>query len=252
MYCDIPIEGAPVAMDVLIRAERRNLIARQVAFEIQQNREVAFIPTFVLDFLCGPWAQVVANAQVLNSGLHTKFHALIPAMLWSTHSGLAAKDAPKLVKLLPRLSAVLRMGLNSIQYSRVKSSKFMEQLFLLYHGIFSEERSSKVLYNHPEVEFDSWIAPAEAKVSNFIEMAEIDLSKTLASEPVEDTLSMGIWVELQTGDSPVRTQLTWISPKGSLFLFTSVLGASQSMTRRSLDKLMSMGKMRVLRDGPQS
>jgi hypothetical protein len=44
----------------------------------------------------------------------------------------------------------------------------------------------------------------------------------------------------------VRTQLTWASPNGTLFLFTSPDGSTQSMTRRMRDKLAGEGTLRVV------
>jgi hypothetical protein len=43
-----------------------------------------------------------------------------------------------------------------------------------------------------------------------------------------------------------RTQLSWIGPHGTLFLFTSAHGRSQSMTLRLLDRFIEQGSMRVL------
>jgi hypothetical protein len=51
-------------------------------------------------------------------------------------------------------------------------------------------------------------------------------------------------------DQWTRTQLTWASPHGTLFLFTSVMGTTQSMTRRSRDKLVETGKLRVISGQP--
>ena len=63
---------------------------------------------------------------------------------------------------------------------------------------------------------------------------------------------MGAWVELISNQRPVRTQLTWTSPNGTLFLFTSPDGSTQSMTRRMRDKLASEGTLRVIRYKPSS
>ena len=48
----------------------------------------------------------------------------------------------------------------------------------------------------------------------------------------------------------VRTQLTWASPHGTLFLFTSAYGTSQSMTRRSRDKMIAAGNLRLVSGQP--
>jgi hypothetical protein len=66
------------------------------------------------------------------------------------------------------------------------------------------------------------------------------------ADAVLDDLPLGSWVELQTNGQWVRTQLTWASPHGTLFLFTSVFGTTQSMTRRSRDKLVANGGLRLV------
>jgi hypothetical protein len=65
---------------------------------------------------------------------------------------------------------------------------------------------------------------------------------------VDGELPIGSWVELLTNGQWVRTQLTWSSPHGTLFLFTSAFGTTQSMTRRSRDKLVDAGKLRLISD----
>ena len=43
-----------------------------------------------------------------------------------------------------------------------------------------------------------------------------------------------------------RTQLSWIGPHGTMFLFTSASGRTQSMTLRLVDRLIQQGAMHVL------
>lgn len=73
----------------------------------------------------------------------------------------------------------------------------------------------------------------------------------LAEDPFANFV-VGAWVELISNQRPVRTQLTWTSPNGTLFLFTSPDGSTQSMTRRMRDKLASEGTLRVIRYKPSS
>ena len=53
-------------------------------------------------------------------------------------------------------------------------------------------------------------------------------------------------MELVTNGRVVRTQLTWASPHGTLFLFTAPDASTQSMTRRMRDKLFTEGSLRLL------
>jgi hypothetical protein len=107
------------------------------------------------------------------------------------------------------------------------------------------------------------MAPEEAAASNFVELAE-SVEPLPSEEPVapdllivsdptpiaEGDLPLGSWVEMWANDQWVRTQLTWASPHGTLFLFTGVFGTTQSMTRRSRDKLLASGKLRLISGSP--
>ena len=59
-------------------------------------------------------------------------------------------------------------------------------------------------------------------------------------------MTVGTWVDLLVSGKWERTQLSWIGPHGTLFLFTSAYGRTQSMTKRLLDKLVAQGSMRVI------
>ena len=75
---------------------------------------------------------------------------------------------------------------------------------------------------------------------------EVPMDAELAEPALEAPLPVGGWVELRgERDEWTRTQLTWANPRGTLFLFTNAAGGTQSMTRRSLDKLLASGKMRA-------
>jgi hypothetical protein len=63
---------------------------------------------------------------------------------------------------------------------------------------------------------------------------------------VDGDVALGAWVEIKTQDQWLRTQLTWASPHGTLFLFTSAHGTTQSMTRRSRDRLIEQGRLRMI------
>ena len=66
-------------------------------------------------------------------------------------------------------------------------------------------------------------------------------SQAQAQEPAQ--WALGTWVELRSERQQLRTQLTWVSPQQSLFLFTAEDGSTQSMTRRMRDKLLAKGQL---------
>lgn len=265
------------AVKALERAEQRNLLAEKIAREIDSHPDAGKVPEVVLSFLCGPWAQVVAQARLAGgsgSAAADKYQALVSALLWSTHPELAPKNIAKLTKLVPLLLNTLRDGLETIQYPSTKTSVFMEALMGLHQAIFRSTYKESVIpaikadaqrpvvpvagaqRNRPVEDGNPWVAPAEAEESNFLDLPDEQPAATATTimapvaVPVAGTgaggLPLGSWVELQANGDWVRTQLTWASPHGTLFLFTSAAGSTQSMTRRTHDKLVAAGQLRVI------
>jgi hypothetical protein len=216
-----------------------------------------------------------------NTSAADKYQALISAMLWSAHPELTRKNIAKLTRLVPLLLNTVRDGLETIRYPATKTSVFLEALMGLHQLAFRSAAKPAVQVEEsiparlPGAranllqDGDPWVAPEEAVASNFMAFPEVqsvpafpvlDAPQTaLASTPdvpaveagkvadaVLDDLPLGSWVELQTNGQWVRTQLTWASPHGTLFLFTSVFGTTQSMTRRSRDKLVANGGLRLV------
>jgi hypothetical protein len=247
------------AVQALQHAEQRNLLAEKISRQIDAHPDSAQVPDVVIDFLCGPWAQVVAQARIVGgsgSKAADKYQALISAMLWSAHPELNRQNIAKLTKLVPLLLVTLRDGLETIHYPATKTSAFLEALMALHQSAFKS--ANKPASAAPELDRtpgtrvhgvedgNPWVAPEEAESSNFMEF-EGEQSDPPVS--IED-LPLGSWVELLTNQQWVRTQLTWASPHGTLFLFTSAHGTSQSMTRRTRDKLVASGTMRLVSGTP--
>jgi hypothetical protein len=109
-----------------------------------------------------------------------------------------------------------------------------------------------------DVESDPWLAPKEAHASGFVALAAKENNMAGSPDGPEQTrehdggllsdseFSVGVWVEILSDKVWARTQLTWINPTGSLFLFTSANGATQSMTRRSRDRMILANTMRLV------
>ena len=284
------------AIEVLKHAEARNLLAERIAQDIEAHPDSAMVPAVVIDFLSGPWAQVVAQARITQgagSAEAVKFEALIPALLWSAHPVLARSSPSKLTRLVPRLLSTLREGLDTIHYPVTRTSVFLEALMGIHQQVFRPgtavppppiaaveglqhevpaatpapapapvpERAPERA--RPMIDGDPWMAPEEAAASNFVELAEMvdslpvagavtaNLQKAPEPVPIADSeLNLGSWVEIWANEQWVRTQLTWASPHGTLFLFTGAFGTTQSMTRRSRDKLLASGKLRLISGQP--
>lgn len=265
---DNPIERASAsnqlqsAATVLDYAEERNLLAGQMSANLMAIPDARKVPSGVFEFLSGPWAQVMAEAQLKaapGSDDPGGYKALVNDLLWSAQPDQARKDTGRLIKLVPRLLSGLREGLGLIGYPSAKTSVFFDVLMQLHHQAFrprvkdapavaDQGLDAGLLGNQ-----DHWVAPAEAEASGFMELPDeeaADIPKDAPFKPVPAvssvTLKLGAWVELRVGGVWQRVQLSWISTHGTMFLFTSVGGKTQSMTQRVMERLLAEDKLRVV------
>jgi hypothetical protein len=210
---------------------------------------------------------------------------MVNPLLWSAQPELTRKDVGKLTKLVPRLLSGLREGLQIIDYPSVKTSAFFDVLMKLHQQAFRPTPGTTVPKTRDVLEpsllgnQDHWVAPAEVKASGFMAFPEdAPVQKPLATpapaagfadetmavipaelnqpvpvaDPVDDhvslakSLSVGAWVELMSKGTWQRTQLSWISPHGTMYLFTSVQGKTQSMTLRMLERMLTQSTLRVV------
>ena len=89
--------------------------------------------------------------------------------------------------------------------------------------------------------------PAPEAIANHATTAAMATAGSPAFDDVHWVL--GVWVEMESAGRSLRTQLTWVSPQQTLFMFTGPDGSTQSMTRRVRDKLASTGALRTVPAG---
>jgi hypothetical protein len=225
----------------------------------------------VVAFLRGPWAQVVAEAQ-LKSGDASDYAALVDDLVWSVQLKLARRDRGRLVQMLPSMLVLVRQGLQSIGYPNERAMVFFDQLIAFHERAFetvrdvvSGEKIDSVVGKLEEgletsgVSPDAyWMADEEASDKGF----QSDLNAALTQDPLSAgadaleqqpwnfaSLNTGSWVDLALAGSWVRAQLTWASPHRTLFMFVSGAGLAHSMTRRTMERLRNTGFMRLVSDG---
>ena len=237
-------------------ADARDRVAETIAAEIRARPDAELVGLEVLAFLLGPWSQVVAHARISNQRGASDaegFAALIPVLIWSAQPELTRKNLPMLARQVPKLVVKLREGLASIQRPEADSAAFFKELMGLHEQVLRPE----AYLTSTMAELDTLpdairpfppVAPVAPVPPDSVDLADVDMPRdSELSDPLPDApLAVGMWIELRGESEWTRTQLTWANPRGTLFLFTSPSGGTQSMTRRSLDRLLSIGKMRVL------
>jgi len=247
------------AAAVLGYAEQRNLLATQIAANLMARPDVRKVPSSVMEFLGGPWSQVMAEAQ-LRAPVGTDdlggYKALVSALLWSAQPDLTRKDVGRLTKLVPKLLSGLREGLGLIGYPSAKTSAFFDVLMQQHHQAFRQVSKDEAVVPVGLDESllgsqDQWVAPAEAKASGFMAYAEdvpvnAPQPAPVAATPQPVALNVGAWVELNVAGAWQRVQLSWVSPHGTMYLFTNVGGKTQSMTQRFYERMLTEGRLRVV------
>lgn len=267
------------AMQALGRAEERNLLAEKMVAALERIPDMQRVPAVVADFLCGPWAQVMAYAELNNTeGVEDPgdYKNLVNLLLWSAQPELTRQDVPKLTGAVVGLLSKLREGLALIDYPSLKTSAFFDSLMKLHQQAFQPpsgepEQHAKNSRDYLLDNHQHWVAPAEAQDSGFIDLLDDEAAPSFArptdlpttpmldsvipmvsqDKPVPSSidpgrLAVGTWVEIHVEGVWQRSQLSWISPQNTMYLFTNVYGGKQSMTRRSLEKLLATRALRVV------
>lgn len=261
------------AVQALMQAEQRNLLAARVRQEVQQFEGLGLVAVELQEFLMGPWSQVVAQSRLGERAAEADpggYFALVPELLWSAQPALARQNLGRLTRLIPLLLGRLREGLKTIDFPPILTSAFLEKLIVLHQAAYRPATVPEAppapvsvadpsAQEHEDLE-SAWLAPQEARASGFLTLppqagpdadAPTEPDGLPQFAPVDAVpLGLGAWVELLSDGRWVRTQLTWASPHGSLFLFTGADGSTQSMTRRMRDRLVAEGSLRVVADQP--
>ncbi|MCY1170230.1 hypothetical protein D9M73_102930 [compost metagenome] len=275
-------ESQSLAVQALLQAEQRNLLAEKIAAEIRARPDFVSGNRVVTAFLTGPWAQVMARERL--SGEHggpgtkkAEFSLTLGEMLWSLDPAQTSRHRKRLVKIIPGMLEGIRAGLLSIDYPLADSKQFFDELMQVHQAalkaepapVDSRSRSRQDLdeafdANDETTRKKPWLAPKEAQNSGFMDdlpattkpgfeatrPEEREPAATAAPvrrEPGEGVeLRLGAWVELLHDTQWLRAQLTWISPYNTLYMFTSEGGRTHSMTGPLLQYLLLQELVKVI------
>ena len=257
------------AARALLHAEQRNLLAA----EFGQSVKELPVPDFVAEFLRTSWAQVVAEAQLSaedGAADPQGYRAIVDDLAWSVQpEPEPLAHAQRLVQMIPGLLAKLREGLDRIGYPPELTARFFNRLIVVHRDAVEAGREAAAQAvaagadGHearlPEAETAEamiWLDQKESEDSGWIEEPELapEPAASTAAAPSEEPpasarapeLQTGSWIDLSTKGEWIRAQLTWASPAGTLFMFTSPAGSAHSMSRRTLDRLRSKGLIKIV------
>jgi hypothetical protein len=238
------------AVRALMRAEQRNLLAERIGRQVLERPDAAAAPPEALAFLTGPWAQVMAQARLMDTtGAEDPggFGWVVQSVLWGVQPALAARVAGQQALLAERI----RGGLAGIDHLPADTQRWLNLLAALHDLALSATGAPRRPAEPMPEKIDTWLAPLEIHESGYLPEQAIPLGSS-AWEP--DTLpsqdmAIGAFIDLH-GDGWERWQLTWSSPHGLLFMFTHANGSTRSMTRRKLQQMLAQGTLRLVSAHP--
>lgn len=222
------------AARALMHAEQRQSQAERLAQEFQLRMQDQEVPEFVQRFLVGPWAQALAehqlSAEVPGDDVES-LETVAEDLLWSVQPTLIRRDVDRLARLVPRLLAQVRYGLQRIDYPLEPTGQFFDALVSLHEKAFDtptltsvETAAAASAVDAPPAETEPpvapvpeeetfWMAGKEAEEAGFVDVDSASMSLE-GMTVVEMELSTGAWVDLKVQGEWVRAQLTWTSPRG--------------------------------------
>jgi Protein of unknown function (DUF1631) len=178
------------AMQALLQAEQRNLLADKIALELTRRDDARQAPIFVKQFVAGPWSQVLAKARLSSQQVENAQTYLdaVTDLLWSAVPDQAGKSKQRLVRLIPGLLSKLRTGLATVGSPEHEGAAFFAQLMQVHEAalkfgmpvrgavqpkvvatnlaVTARDAVAPALANH--VDGAVWLAPQEARDSGFM------------------------------------------------------------------------------------
>jgi hypothetical protein len=237
-------------------AAQRDELAARLSGVLMERLHGAGLPALVAGFLRGPWSQVLAESRLRSPGEDPDprgYMALVDDLVWSVQRQADGRDYSRLVKLIPRLLARINEGLVLIRYPQEPLSIFLDELIALHERVLAYHRTALAAARGaraagatavPEADASAEPPPSELPPEPVVESdsaLDVLASGDAGGAPVE----AGDWADLLLGGVWVRARLTWISHNRSLFMFVSGSGLAHAMTRRTMDRLQTQGRLRL-------
>lgn len=265
---------AKAQAQALKEVQQRAQLAAQIAAKIRTLEGADQVPPEFLTFATETWAEVVALAHLrateaeLRDGDPGGYLALIGPFFWSVQPAQVGTDVAQLHAVQPLLQEKIRAGLELLGRSNEHIDAFLAQLQACHDALERTVQTSlapapaptlahelqaagdvpalSTLLEAPQKTFEASTSEIVGSTLNSELDAQIAPAPSSAPAPVDVDFRVGVWVELVQQRRSVRTQLTWVSPQHTLFLFTAKDGSTQSMTLRMRDKLLAEGNLRIV------
>ena len=163
------------AARALMHAEQRNMLAQYLAQEFRTNAEGVDVPRAVVDFVCGPWSQAVAESQLrCTDGTSDPqgYHELVAELYWSVQPRVAKRNRKRLVQIIPGMLGKLRHGLHLIEFPPERITDFFAELIAMHETALEGGRPKPVAPDAaaPEIVLAAEVAQDHAAMTDRAEL----------------------------------------------------------------------------------
>lgn len=133
-----------LSLESVRHAEERQALADQIAFDISKRPDVENAPGVILEFIYGPWALVLASAQLNNPSNERDPHGYRKALsnlLWSVKREVTLRRPATLFEIVPPMIATLHSGLELLGFTREETKPFFDALMRLHEPVLGLRRA---------------------------------------------------------------------------------------------------------------
>jgi hypothetical protein len=231
-----------------LEAREKADIAHASALAEMRRRVFRTTPVFVRDFLNTWWTKTLVDAYLHDrDGEDSWTHRLgiVDALVWSV-GPLKKSEIQSLASMLPKLVRSLLRGMTTVGMPNDARHAFFNHLMETHTRMINESKARTAEAIAAEA------AAAAADPAPVVEAPVEELPEEAApaggSYHLHTVMALerGTVLEFSDESQPVRAKLSWVSPKQTLFLFTSVEHGARQFTRESLAQLLENGKANVV------
>lgn len=234
---------------------------------------LASAPPDIVDFVLGPWVDAVLDYQPdaagKLSGDALEALAVAEELLWSVQPAFTCHDLDRLDETALLLPDRIRHELERAGQPAAAIDALLGRVTLLHYeaqlagarGYVRPVSSAEGLgaagagFNaqphqidhHVDTDFQPYEATEDTQSPEFERLAVPE-----PAAEIDQGFKIGAWVELRSAHGWLRTQLTWVSPLNTLFMYKAPNGSMQSMTRRVRDKMLARDTLRLVETQPQA
>ena len=195
------------------------------------------LPSFVAEFLNGPWRAVLARIHLEHGVMSPEWEAAratLDELMDSLRLKHTTEERSHLMKSLPELVKHLGRGLEAIDEPVEARRAFFARLAEYHLRLIQKSRAEAATAQAGSVP-----APAPAQATS---------QPAVAETAWLETLQTGTWLEVRTPQGAFqKLKLAWISPQRSLFLLTNTLGERVlSLGAENFAALLREGHARIV------